>query len=83
MEIHYLLLFRLHPRFLLILLLLLLVNCSDIYEPLAVKEQVINAAAAACMILRIDDVIAASKPKTPAADAGAGAGGMGSPYGGD
>ena len=37
---------------------------KDIYEPLAVKEQVINAATeAACMILRIDDVIAASKPK--------------------
>jgi hypothetical protein len=38
---------------------------------------------AACMILRIDNVIAASKPKTPAADAGAGAGSVGSPYGGD
>lgn len=40
----------------------------NIYEPLAVKEQVINAATeAACMILRIDDVIAASKssPKAP------------------
>ncbi len=37
---------------------------KDIYEPLAVKEQVINAATeAACMILRIDDVVAASKPK--------------------
>jgi len=37
---------------------------KDIYEPLAVKEQVINAATeAACMILRIDDVIAASKSK--------------------
>jgi len=37
---------------------------KDIYEPLAVKEQVINAATeAACMILRIDDVIAANKPK--------------------
>jgi thermosome len=61
------------------------VAAKDIYEPLAVKEQVINAAAeAACMILRIDDVIAASKPKTPAAGAGAGTGGgMGSPYGGD
>lgn len=35
---------------------------KDIYEPLAVKEQVINAATeAACMILRIDDVIAATK----------------------
>ncbi|AFU59510.1 archaeal thermosome [Candidatus Nitrososphaera gargensis Ga9.2] len=36
----------------------------NIYEPLAVKEQVINAATeAASMILRIDEVIAASKPK--------------------
>ncbi|MEW6044243.1 MAG: thermosome subunit beta [Thermoproteota archaeon] len=35
---------------------------QNVYEPLAVKEQVINAATeAACMILRIDDVIAASK----------------------
>ena len=44
---------------------------KDIYEPLAVKEQVINAATeAACMILRIDDVIAASKPKdTPKPEA--------------
>ena len=34
----------------------------DVYEPLAVKEQIIKSAAeAACMILRIDDVIASSK----------------------
>ena len=60
------------------------VAAKDIYEPLAVKEQVINAATeTACMILRIDDVIAASKSKTPAPSAGAGVGGMGSPYGGD
>jgi thermosome len=39
-------------------------SAKDIYEPLAVKEQVINAATeAACMILRIDDVIAASKSR--------------------
>jgi thermosome len=39
-------------------------SAKDIYEPLAVKEQVINAATeAACMILRIDDVIASSKQK--------------------
>jgi thermosome len=60
---------------------------KDIYEPLAVKEQVINAATeVASMILRIDDVIAASKPKTPPASggaAGAGRGGIPSPYGGD
>ncbi|NOJ26628.1 MAG: thermosome subunit [Nitrososphaera sp.] len=53
---------------------------KDIYEPLAVKEQVINAATeAACMILRIDDVIAASKSKDmpkPGGHGGMG-GGMG------
>ncbi|MDQ3909325.1 MAG: thermosome subunit, partial [Thermoproteota archaeon] len=50
---------------------------KDIYEPLAVKEQVINAATeAACMILRIDDVIAASKPKDMPKPGGHG-GGMG------
>ncbi|MEM2921168.1 MAG: thermosome subunit beta [Candidatus Bathyarchaeia archaeon] len=39
---------------------------KNIYEPLAVKEQVIKAASeAASMILRIDDVIAASKSSTP------------------
>jgi archaeal chaperonin len=57
------------------------VAAKDIYEPLAVKEQVINAATeAACMILRIDDVIAASKAKTP--PAGGGGGGMPGGYGG-
>jgi thermosome len=41
-------------------------EANDIFEPLAVKEQVINAATeATCMILRIDDIIAASKPKEP------------------
>jgi thermosome len=52
---------------------------KDIYEPLAVKEQVINAATeAACMILRIDDVIAASKSKDmPPRPDGSGGGGMG------
>lgn len=49
---------------------------KDIYEPLAVKEQVINAATeAACMILRIDDVIAASKPKDTSKPGGYGGGG--------
>ncbi|SMH71702.1 thermosome subunit beta [Candidatus Nitrosotalea okcheonensis] len=39
-------------------------STRDIYEPLAVKEQVISAATeTACMILRIDDVIAASKSR--------------------
>jgi thermosome len=51
---------------------------KDIYEPLAVKEQVINAATeAACMILRIDEVIAASKPKDMPKPGGQGDGGMG------
>lgn len=36
----------------------------NVYEPLAVKEQVVSSATeVASMILRIDDVIAASKPK--------------------
>jgi archaeal chaperonin len=53
---------------------------KDVYEPLAVKEQVINAATeAACMILRIDNVIAASKSKMPSGPpaGGGGYGGMG------
>ena len=55
---------------------------SDIIEPLAVKYQVISAAAeAACMILRIDDVIATTKASgpPPGAEGGAppGMGGMG------
>jgi len=37
---------------------------KEVFEPLSVKEQVIKSATeAASMILRIDDVIAASKPK--------------------
>ena len=37
---------------------------SNVYEPLVVKSQVVNSASeAASMILRIDDVISASKPK--------------------
>ena len=55
---------------------------SDIIEPLVVKYQVISAAAeAACMILRIDDVIATTKASgpPPGAEGGAppGMGGMG------
>jgi archaeal chaperonin len=57
------------------------VAAKDIYEPLAVKEQVINAATeVASMILRIDDVIVASKGKAP--PAGGGGGGMPGGYGG-
>ena len=53
---------------------------KDIYEPLRVKEQVISAATeASCMILRIDDVIAASKSKESAPPPGGGMGGMGGP----
>ncbi|MCS7140796.1 MAG: thermosome subunit alpha [Candidatus Nitrosocaldus sp.] len=49
---------------------------SNICEPLAVKEQIISSAAeAAAMILRIDDIIAASKPKEE--KGGKGAGGTG------
>ena len=48
---------------------------GDIIEPLAVKNQVISAAAeAACMILRIDDVIATAKSAGP--PPGAEGGGM-------
>jgi archaeal chaperonin len=51
---------------------------KNIYEPLAVKEQVINSAVeAACMILRIDNVIAASKTKDTAPTPPGRAGGMG------
>ena len=47
---------------------------SDIIDPLSVKYQVISAASeAACMILRIDDVISVSKSAAPP---GGGEGGM-------
>ena len=53
---------------------------KDIYEPLKVKEQVISAATeVSSMILRIDDVIAASKSKESAPPPGGGMGGMGGP----
>ncbi|WP_268543868.1 thermosome subunit beta [Candidatus Nitrosotenuis cloacae] len=53
-------------------------QAQNIYEPLAVKEQVINAATeAACMILRIDDVIAASKSPNHAPSSPGGPGMMG------
>ncbi len=55
---------------------------SDIIEPLSVKNQILSAASeAACMILRIDDVIATAKSAgpPPGAEGGAppGMGGMG------
>jgi thermosome len=50
-------------------------STRDIYEPLTVKNQVINSATeAACMILRIDDIISAGAPKS--------GGPPGGPYGG-
>ena len=50
----------------------------QVFEPLAVKVQIIRSATeAASMILRIDDVIAAGKSKAPAGPPGGGAGGMG------
>jgi archaeal chaperonin len=42
------------------------ISAKKVFEPLAVKEQVINAATeVSSMILRIDNVIAASKSKSP------------------
>jgi archaeal chaperonin len=54
------------------------VSQKEIFEPLAVKEQVINAATeASSMILRIDNVIAAGKSKMPSGPSpGYGGGGM-------
>ncbi len=50
---------------------------ESVFEPLSVKEQVIKSATeAACMILRIDDVIAAAKAKAPSGPASR-EGGMG------
>jgi len=51
---------------------------NSVVEPLAVKLQILRAATeAASMLLRIDDVIAATKMKAPAGPPGGGAGGMG------
>ena len=50
----------------------------DVFDPLAVKKQVIRSATeAATMILRIDDVIAAEKTKAPPAPPGGPGGGYG------
>jgi chaperonin GroEL (HSP60 family) len=56
---------------------------TGVYEPLAVKKQMIKSATeAATMVLRIDDVIAAGKTETPSMPPG-GPGGMpGGGYGG-
>jgi chaperonin GroEL (HSP60 family) len=50
---------------------------QNVLEPVIIKEQIIKSATeAACMILRVDDVIASSKSKAPPMPPGAG-GGMG------
>jgi thermosome len=50
-------------------------HATDIFEPLAVKNQIISSATeAACMILRIDDVISITRTSGPP---GGGMGGMG------
>jgi chaperonin GroEL (HSP60 family) len=42
-------------------------STRDIYEPIAVKNQIVNSATeAACMILRIDDIISAASPTSGA-----------------
>jgi thermosome len=52
-------------------------STRDIYEPLTVKNQVINSATeAACMILRIDDIISAAAPTGSAPPPGGPYGGM-------
>jgi len=56
---------------------------ADVIEPSAVKEQIIKSATEATnMILRIDDVIAASKSRGPAMPPGGMGGGMGGMGGG-
>jgi archaeal chaperonin len=54
-------------------------TARNVYEPLAVKENILNGATeVASMILRIDDVIAASKSPAPSSPpGGGGAGGYG------
>jgi len=50
----------------------------EVYEPLAVKKQVIKSATeAATMILKIDDVIAAGRSKAPPQPTGSRYGGLG------
>jgi thermosome len=50
----------------------------NVYEPLAVKKQIIKSATeAASMILKIDDVISIAKMKAPPMPPGGGMGGMG------
>jgi thermosome len=59
-------------------------NQSGVFEPLAVKKQIIKSASeAASMILKIDDVIAAGKMKAPPTPPGGPPGGMGYPGAGE
>jgi thermosome len=59
-------------------------NQSGVFEPLAVKKQIVKSAAeAASMILKIDDVIAAGKMKAPPTPPGGPPGGMGYPGAGE
>jgi chaperonin GroEL (HSP60 family) len=58
---------------------------TGVFEPLAVKKQIIKSATeAATMILKIDDIIAAGKTKAPPMPPGGGPpGGMGGMPGGE
>jgi archaeal chaperonin len=56
---------------------------QNVLDPVVVKEQIIKSATeAACMILRVDDVIAASKSRTPSPPPPTGGGYGGGGYGG-
>lgn len=51
---------------------------AGVFEPISVKKQIIKSCSeAATLILKIDDVIASGKMKTPPAPPGGGMGGMG------
>ncbi len=53
-------------------------EAEEVYEPTAVKQQIIKSSTeAASMILRIDDVIASGKSRAPPGPPPGGAGGMG------
>jgi len=53
-------------------------EAEEVYEPAAVKEEILKASTeAAGMILRIDDVVASGKSKGPAGPPPGGPGGMG------
>jgi chaperonin GroEL (HSP60 family) len=56
----------------------------DVFEPLTVKKQIIKSATeAASMILKIDDIIAAGKMKTPPTPPGGAPPGGGYPGAGE